>query len=59
MKSKKFDKRLRLNKTTVSTLTNMANITLQEVRAGIISTICKTCGHECTYPTRVDWTCLC
>ena len=51
MKSKKFNKKLRLSKSTVSTLTGRS---MQELKGGNTWTICKTCGDECTVYTWVS-----
>jgi hypothetical protein len=52
MKSTKFDKKLRLNKTTVSSL---GDRNMKEVKGGALSvTICKTCGDECTIYTVIS-----
>jgi hypothetical protein len=60
MKSTKFQKKLRLSKSTVSTLTVGS---LHEIIGGKTVTICKTCGDECTVYTYVSCipprTCLC
>lgn len=48
MKTKNFDKKLRLNKKTVVKLTDKS---MKEVNGGSW-TICKTCGDECS--TRVS-----
>lgn len=61
MKSKKFHKKLRLSKSTVSTLTGGS---MQELKGGGTLahtcggcntwTVCKTCGDECTVYTWVS-----